>query len=119
MTRRASDELLLRAFAKFDKVALGIAAGVILGSGVFVATVFLVLKGGIVVGPNLVLLNQFFMGYRVTWAGAFVGLAYGFFSGFVLGYLIASFRNAFVFTYLAVARARQERRALQTFLDEM
>lgn len=119
MTRRASDELLLRAFAKFDKVSLGIAVGVTLGLGVFSATALLVLKGGEVVGPNLVLLSNFFFGYRVTWVGAFVGMAYGLFVGFGLGFLMASFRNAFVFAYLAIVRARQERRALQTFLDEM
>ena len=119
MTRRASDELLLRAFARFDKVSLGVAVGAVAGLAVFAATAILVIKGGEVVGPNLVLLNQFFIGYRVTWPGAFVGLLYGFFAGFGLGYLLALFRNAFVFTYLAVVRAREERRALQSFLDEM
>ncbi len=119
MTRRASDELLLRAFAKFDKVSLGVAVGAVAGLAIFVATATLVIKGGDVVGPNLVLLNQFLFGYRVTWPGAFVGLVYGFVLGFGLGYLVALFRNGFVFTYLAVVRAREERRALQTFLDEM
>lgn len=119
MSRRASDELLLRAFAKFDKVALGIAVGCAAGLAVFVATALLILKGGDQIGPNLELLGQFFIGYEVTWGGAVLGLIYGLVVGFAVGFLVGAFRNGFVFTYLAVVRAREERRALQTFLDEM
>jgi len=119
MNRRASDELLLKAFAKFDKIALGTAVGLCFGSVVFLITALLILKGGEQVGPNLELLGQFFIGYEVTWGGGFVGLIYGFVVGFVFGFFLAALRNGFVFVYLAVARAREERRALQTFLDEM
>ena len=119
MSRRATDELLLRAFAKFDKVALGIAVGVTSGLGIFAATVLLLLRGGWEETPGLGLLGQYFIGYDITWMGAFVGFAYSFVAGFALGFCVAAFRNGFVFTYLAVVRAREERRALLTFLDEM
>ena len=39
------------------------------------------LKGGPVVGPHLELLGQYLIGYRVTFGGSFVGLAYGFLAG--------------------------------------
>ena len=119
MSRRATDELLLKAFAKFDKIALGTAVGLSFGLAVFFATAMLILKGGEQVGPNLELLGQFFIGYEVTWGGAVLGLIYGFVIGFVLGFFLAATRNGFVFAYLVIVRAREERRALQTFLDEM
>ena len=119
MSRRASDELLVRAFAKFDKVALGLSVGLACGLAVLFATVLLILRGGWQDEPGIGLLGQFFVGYDVTWAGALIGFTYSFFVGFVLGYCVAAFRNGFVFAYLAILRAREERRALQTFLDEM
>ena len=82
----------------------GIAVGAILGLGLFVATNWLVVKGGPVVGPNLSLLGQFFIGYRVTFAGSLIGLAYGFVFGFVVGYVTARLYNWLV-------DVRQERNA--------
>ena len=51
----------------------GIVFGLVFGLIIFLATNFLVLKGGGVVGPNMSLLNQFFLGYRVTFGGSFIG----------------------------------------------
>ena len=45
------------------------------------------------VGPNLALLGQFFLGYRVTFMGSLIGFVYGFGCGFVTGYLVASLYN--------------------------
>jgi ABC-type amino acid transport system permease subunit len=71
----------------------GIVFGLIGGSLIFVATIWLVIKGGPVVGPNLALLNQFFIGYKVTVLGSFVGFFYGFLTGFIVGFFIASVYN--------------------------
>lgn len=95
-----ADQVVIEAFAKLDRTALGLAVGSLCGLVVFLATIVLVLKGGEVVGPNLALLSQFFFGYRVTIAGAFVGLVYGFAFGFVVGWFIAVLRNALVSGYL-------------------
>jgi hypothetical protein len=95
-----ADQVIIEAFAKLDRTALGLAVGSLCGLLVFLATIILVLKGGEVVGPNLALLGQFFFGYTVTIAGAFVGLVYGFVFGFVVGWLIAVLRNALVSGYL-------------------
>lgn len=71
----------------------GIVLGLLLGTAVFVATMWLVIKGGPVVGPNLSLLNQFFIGYRVTVLGSFIGFGYGFLSGFAVGFFVATVYN--------------------------
>ena len=71
----------------------GIVLGLIAGSLLFTATIWLVIKGGPVVGPNLALLNQFFIGYRVTLFGSFIGFGYGFLTGFIVGFFIATVYN--------------------------
>jgi hypothetical protein len=50
-------------------------------------------RGGEVVGPHLALLGQFFIGYRVTFAGSIIGFLYGMGLGFVVGYMIAGLYN--------------------------
>lgn len=71
----------------------GIVTGAIAGLGLFVATNWLVIKGGDVVGPHLSLLSQIFIGYSVTFVGSFVGLAYGSAFGFAVGYSVAWLYN--------------------------
>jgi hypothetical protein len=75
--------------------AQGIALGAVLGLGIFLATNFLVLKGGERVGEHLSLLSQYFVGYRVTFLGSLVGALYGFSLGYVLGYVNARIYNRF------------------------
>jgi hypothetical protein len=87
---------------RLEAVAQGVAAGLVLGLGLFLATNFLVLRGGVVVGPHLALLAQFFVGYDVSIAGSFVGLAWGAFYGFVIGYFVSTLYNRVV-----TLRARQ------------
>lgn len=102
----AADKVIIDAFAKLDRTALGFAVGTLWGLSVFVATIFLVLKGGEVVGPNLALLGQFFYGYTVTISGAFIGLVYGFVTGFALGWLIGLLRNSLMSAYLLGLKTR-------------
>lgn len=79
---------------RMDAVAEGITTGVIVGLIVFVATNWLILKGGTVVGPNLALLSQFFLGYRVTFVGSLIGAAWGFVYGGIAGYGLSRLYNA-------------------------
>ncbi len=102
----ASDELLIKAFAKLDKTALGIAVGVVFGLAVFIATISLVIKGGGLVGPNLKLLGQYFIGYTVTVKGSFVGLVYGFVFGFLLGWFTALLRNLLVAVFVQTVKLK-------------
>jgi GT2 family glycosyltransferase len=86
-------KILSEAFAKLDAVALGAGVGALLGGGICATTVVLLLKGGHSVGPNLSLLAQFFPAYSVTWGGSFIGLLYGFATGFFFGFSFACTRN--------------------------
>jgi len=101
-----ADKVIVDAFARLDRTALGIAVGTLCGLSVFLATIVLLLRGGEVVGPNLALLGQFFLGYTVTASGAFIGLAYGFAAGFLLGWLIGLLRNSLVSAYLLSLKTR-------------
>jgi hypothetical protein len=69
--------------------AWGIATGLILGLGLFGATLWLVLKGGPDKGQHLGRLGEVFPGYDVTLGGAFFGLLYAFVVGYALGRLLA------------------------------
>ena len=51
------------------------------------------IKGGERVGPHLILLAQFFIGYSVTFVGSLIGFGYGFVTGFVAGYVVATLYN--------------------------
>jgi hypothetical protein len=102
--RRLEDVVLTRVL-RLNATIQGVVAGVMLGLVIFIATNWLVLKGGPVIGPHLGLLAQFFPGYRVTFPGSFVGLGYGFLTGFVGGYVLA-----FVYNLLAGRQERAGRR---------
>jgi hypothetical protein len=114
--RDATDLMLLRAFARLDSIALGVATGTLCGLTIFAATVVLLLKGGQPVGPMLGLLGQYFIGYTVTASGSVIGLLYGFGAGFGLGWLIASLRNFCVKVYLHVVRLRSQLESVQDVL---
>jgi hypothetical protein len=77
--------------------AWGISAGLLLGGGLFLATVFLVVRGGPNPGQHLSMLRVFFPGYSVTWLGAFVGFVYGFVLGYGLGRIVGSVYNRLAF----------------------
>jgi hypothetical protein len=77
--------------------AWGISTGLLLGGGLFLATIFLVIRGGPMVGQHLSMLRVFFPGYSVTWLGAFVGFIYAFVVGYGLGRIIGSVYNRLAF----------------------
>jgi hypothetical protein len=91
-----NEEVLLRAVLRLSGNLLGLVLGTLAAALIFVATNVLVLKGGPVVGPHLGLLAQFFIGYRVSFAGSFIGAAYGFAAGYVSGIFVAWVYNAIV-----------------------
>ena len=88
------EELLLRAVRRANARILGLTLGLIGGLLLFTATLWLVIKGGPVVGPHLSLLGQFFPGYRVTAGGSVLGLLYGFATGYLAGWLLGTIYNA-------------------------
>lgn len=112
-----ADALIVNTFARLDAFALGVSLGVLLGSTIFFATNLLVLKGGDVVGPNLALLNQYFLGYEVTFWGSLIGFVYGLMSGFIVGFLIAVMRNTVMAVYLQILRLKSSMSAVNDYID--
>jgi protoporphyrinogen oxidase len=108
---------LTRVFLKLDRVAFGCALGAASGVFLFLATLWLVLKGGGAVGPNLQLLSHYFPGYSVSASGSVAGLAYGFVTGFVGGWGYAFLRNAAVFLYMAIIHRSAELHLLRKLLE--
>jgi len=70
---------------RLNAVVQGVAVGAVAGVGVFLATAWLVVKGGKPLGPHLALLGQYFLGYSVSWLGSIIGLLWGFALGFTIG----------------------------------
>ena len=91
-----TEQMLERAVLRLNANILGIVLGIITGLGIFIATNFLILKGGPVVGPHLALLANFFPGFRVTFLGSIIGFGYGLLTGYVAGFIIASIYNLVV-----------------------
>ncbi len=88
-----TEQLLERAVLRLNAGILGLVLGILGGLGIFIATNFLVLKGGEVVGPHLGLLRVFFPFYSVTFVGSLIGFVWGFICGYAAGYIIAVVYN--------------------------
>ncbi len=99
----SGDEKIFKGALLFNAKTLGLVFGLLFGLFIFIATNWLVIKGGhinasgeYVVGPNLQLLSQFFIGYRVTFFGSIIGFGYGFALGTLAGALFAGIYNKIV-----------------------
>ncbi len=93
----AEEQLLKKAVLHLNGHILGFVIGVVGALMIFAATNWLVFKGGEVVGPHLGLLDQFFIGYSVTFLGSFIGAAYGFVLGYISGLIIGWVYNTVLF----------------------
>jgi hypothetical protein len=91
--KKAPEQVVLTRLLRLNATVQGIVCGLIAGLVVFIATNWLVLKGGRVVGPHLSLLGQFFIGYRVSFVGSLIGFVYAFGCGFIGGYFVARIYN--------------------------
>ena len=87
------EDLIFTRTLRLNATVQGVVCACLGGLGLFVATLWLVIKGGDVVGPRLSLLNQFFPGYEVSFLGSFIGLFYGAVIGFIVGYAVAAIYN--------------------------
>lgn len=109
---------LILAFAPLHKRAFGMAVGLTAGLAVLSLTAF-----HLIVRPaeaiDIGLLRQFFQGYSVSWPGALIGFAWGFFAGFVAGWFTAFSRNLFLATWIFIGRTKAELSATRDFLDHI
>lgn len=78
---------------KINTKAWGVAFGLLLGGGLFVATNILLLKGGEVVGPHLGLLGVYLPGYSVSFVGSLIGFVYMFVIGYGMGRILGTVYN--------------------------
>jgi hypothetical protein len=90
---RALEQIVLSRLLRLNATIQGIVTGLVAGLAVFLATNWLLLKGGKVVGPHLSLLGQFFIGYRVTFIGSLIGFAYAFVCGFAIAFFFSTLYN--------------------------
>jgi hypothetical protein len=91
-----ADSEVSRAVARIHAAVLALVCAVVGGGVLFIATLWLVIKGGPNVGQHLRLLSWYFYGYSVTWGGAFVGLFWGALFGGAVGWLIGGIYNLVV-----------------------
>ena len=77
---------------KLKKNAFGLAMGVVMGVGVFLATIIVIIKEG---GEHLIILRQFFPGYSISFFGSIFGLIEGFISGYIIGWILIALYNIF------------------------
>jgi hypothetical protein len=93
---QTQDAAIQTVMLRLNGRAWGIAIGLLLGGGLFIATNFLVLKGGAQVGPHLALLGVYLPGYRVSFVGSLIGFVYLFVIGYGIGRLVGSVYNRMV-----------------------
>ena len=110
------------AFAPLIKRAVGLAVGGTLGVWIFAFTLY-----HKILAPDLSqydfapgLLGQYFAGYDPeSWSGPFVGLLWGLWTGFVMGWFFAAFRNFLVAIWVFVIRTKANLAANREFLDHI
>lgn len=90
------EELFRAAVARLRSGILAVVFALVSGTGLFLATAWLLVRGGDPVGPHLSLLGQFFLGYRVSWPGAFVGFVWAAGVGAVVGAAVGWTYNCMV-----------------------
>ncbi len=73
--------------------ALALSIGVIWGLAIFLLTVWFLIMG--YSGNLLAMLGSVYLGYSVSWFGAFIGLIYGFIDGLICGALLGFLYNKF------------------------
>ncbi len=87
---------LQNAILRLNARAWGVAFGLLLGGGLFIATAVLVIRGGENQGQHLGLLRVFFPGYSVSLVGALIGFIYAFVVGYAFGRIVGSAYNFLV-----------------------
>ena len=95
-TRADLDREVRRAVARLKAGILGLVFGLIFGVGLFAMTAILLIENGPNTGYHLRLLANYFIGYAVTWKGAFIGFLWAFAVGAMIGWSIGTIYNRVV-----------------------
>jgi len=86
-------QLVQAAVVRMRARIMALVFGMVGGTGLFAATLWLVIQGGPNVGMHLGLLRNYFPGYAVTWWGSLLGFVYGALAGGIVGYSVAWIYN--------------------------
>ncbi len=78
---------------KMNIKALALSIGIIWGLAIFLLTVWFLIMG--YNGDLLTKLGSVYLGYSVSWLGAFIGFIYGFIDGLIGGALLGFLYNKF------------------------
>lgn len=104
--KQSGENKLFSAVLRLNTKMMGMVLGLLFGFAIFIATNWLIIKGGhvtpsgeYVVGPHLQLLSQFFVGYKVSFMGSIIGFFYGFALGTLCGGAIG-----WIYNKIAVSR---------------
>jgi len=89
-------ELLRKAIARLRAGIMATVFAMVGGVVLFLATIWLLIKGGPNTGQHLSLLGHYFIGYSVTWGGSLIGFFYGALTGGIIGWSIAWIYNRIV-----------------------
>jgi len=92
------EQTLRRVILRMKVRSLAVSMGLLCGVGLFVATNFLIVRGGEHIGAHLGLLAAYFPGYRVTFAGSLIGFVYAFMIGYAIGHTIGVAYNRLIDT---------------------
>ena len=90
------DHEVMQAVARLKAGILGLVFGLIFGVGLFAMTAILLIENGPNTGYHLRLLGNYFIGYSVTWKGAFIGFLWAFALGALIGCSIGVIYNRIV-----------------------
>lgn len=87
---------VIRAIARLKAGVLALVFGLIAGVALFAMTAILIIEDGPDTGAHLRLLNNYFIGYAVTWKGAFIGFLWASVVGALIGWWIGIIYNRVV-----------------------
>jgi hypothetical protein len=99
MTEETTNEnlehaLFARSIARLRARVMAAVFATVSAAALFVATAWLVIRGGEQVGLHLGLIRNYFPGYSVTWGGACIGALYAGAIGMILGWAMAFIYNS-------------------------
>lgn len=114
--RTMGDDLTL-AFAPLHKRAFGTAVGITLGAGLFLVTIFSILRGN---PPDALFGLRYVLPlYDVSWSGAVLGSLSATLAAFCAGWFLAFCRNMIIALSIWFVRTRAELAQTRDFLDHI
>lgn len=111
------EKTLIRAFSRMDKLGFATAVGTVSGLMLFLATLWLVIRGSTPGTPDLAFLAEHFTACDISIKGGVISFVYAFIPGFLFGWVFAYLRNLFLAIYLFQLKKRAELLSLRDFLN--